>query len=139
VGESELPGLLTRLGFTTREARPAIAAAGELPRVAEDLARAERPSAIAALLADRTVEEAALAGALGPQHRPQWIDELRDVRLEIDGGDLLAAGVPEGPAVGYGLLRALAAKLEGQARTPRRSSPPRSWRPASTPPVSLRA
>lgn len=35
------------------------------------------------------------------------------MRLEIDGGDLLAAGVPQGPAVGRGLRAAVAAKLDG--------------------------
>jgi tRNA nucleotidyltransferase (CCA-adding enzyme) len=35
--------------------------------------------------------------------------------LEIDGRDLLAAGVPEGPAIGRGLRGALAAKLDGCA------------------------
>jgi tRNA nucleotidyltransferase (CCA-adding enzyme) len=114
----ELPGLLTRLGFTTREARPAIALATELPGVARELAGVERPSDIAALLGGRSVEEVALVGALGPEAQVRrWLDELRHVRLEIDGADLLAAGIPEGPALGYGLLRALAAKLEGQART----------------------
>jgi tRNA nucleotidyltransferase (CCA-adding enzyme) len=34
------------------------------------------------------------------------------VRLSIDGRDLIAAGVPEGPAVGRGLRGALAAKLD---------------------------
>jgi len=55
----------------------------------------------------------ALAGALGaePQAR-EWLDQLRHVRLEIDGRDLLAAGVPEGPAIGRGLRAALAAKLD---------------------------
>jgi tRNA nucleotidyltransferase (CCA-adding enzyme) len=40
---------------------------------------------------------------------------LRHVRLVIDGDDLLAAGVPRGPAVGRGLRAALAAKLDGWA------------------------
>jgi hypothetical protein len=35
------------------------------------------------------------------------------VRLEIDGGDLLEAGVPEGPAIGRALQAALDAKLDG--------------------------
>ena len=35
--------------------------------------------------------------------------------LEIDGADLLAAGVPEGPAIGRALRAALAAKLDGRA------------------------
>jgi tRNA nucleotidyltransferase (CCA-adding enzyme) len=37
------------------------------------------------------------------------------VRLEIDGRDLIAAGVPEGPEVGAGLDRALRAKLDRRA------------------------
>ena len=36
------------------------------------------------------------------------------MRLEIDGDDLMAAGVPQGPAIGRGLGAALAAKLDGQ-------------------------
>jgi tRNA nucleotidyltransferase (CCA-adding enzyme) len=38
----------------------------------------------------------------------------RDIRLEIDGADLIAAGVPEGPAVGRGLAAALRRKLDGE-------------------------
>jgi tRNA nucleotidyltransferase (CCA-adding enzyme) len=37
------------------------------------------------------------------------------VGLDISGTDLLAAGVPEGPAVGEALEAALAAKLDGEA------------------------
>jgi tRNA nucleotidyltransferase (CCA-adding enzyme) len=36
------------------------------------------------------------------------------VKLEIDGEDLIAAGVPEGPAVGAGLAEALRRKLDGE-------------------------
>ena len=36
------------------------------------------------------------------------------MRLEITGDDLIAAGVPEGPAVGRGLEAALRAKLDGE-------------------------
>ncbi len=42
-------------------------------------------------------------------------ERLRYVRLSISGDDLLAAGVPSGPAVGRGLRAALAAKLDGRA------------------------
>ena len=44
----------------------------------------------------------------------RYVAEWRDGRLEIGGAELLAAGVPEGPAVGRGLAAALAAKLDGQ-------------------------
>ncbi len=36
------------------------------------------------------------------------------MRLDIDGRDLLAAGVPEGPEVGARLQRALDRKLDGE-------------------------
>jgi hypothetical protein len=38
------------------------------------------------------------------------------VKLEIDGSDLLASGVPEGAGIGRALRAALAAKLDGLAR-----------------------
>ncbi len=67
-------------------------------------------------MGDAGPELVALAGALGPaQQARRWLGELRHVRLEIDGSDLLAAGVPQGPAVGRGLRAALAAKLDGHA------------------------
>lgn len=50
-----------------------------------------------------------------------WLDDLiavwRHVELEIGGEDLLAAGIPEGRAVGRGLSAALEAKLDGVAAT----------------------
>jgi len=58
----------------------------------------------------------ALAGALGPERQArEWLEDLSHVRLTIDGRDLLAAGVPEGPAIGRGLRAALAAKLDRRA------------------------
>jgi tRNA nucleotidyltransferase (CCA-adding enzyme) len=48
----------------------------------------------------------------------EWLDEyMRNwayVKLEIGGEDLIAAGVPEGPAVGAGLAEALRRKLDGE-------------------------
>ena len=68
-------------------------------------------------------EAVALAGSLAAQRSAtgeraarRWLDELRLVSLEIDGEDLLAAGVARGPAIGTGLRAALAAKLDGRAR-----------------------
>jgi tRNA nucleotidyltransferase (CCA-adding enzyme) len=48
-----------------------------------------------------------------------YLERLRHVRADIDGGDLLRAGLAEGPAVARGLSAALAAKLDGRARTRR--------------------
>ena len=50
--------------------------------------------------------------------------EWRDVGLEIDGDDLIAAGVPQGPALGRGLDAALRRKLDGEIARARG----RSWR-----------
>ena len=43
-----------------------------------------------------------------------WFDELRHVRLEITGDDLLDAGVAPGPEIGMRLQAALASKLDGE-------------------------
>jgi tRNA nucleotidyltransferase (CCA-adding enzyme) len=39
--------------------------------------------------------------------------ELRHVRVEINGDDLLAAGIPEGPEIGRRLRAALNLRLDG--------------------------
>ena len=58
----------------------------------------------------------AIAGAMGAEAASrQWLEDLRHLRLEIDGDDLLAAGVEAGPALGAGLAAARAAKLDGRA------------------------
>ena len=43
----------------------------------------------------------------------RWITELSGVGLEIGGDDLVAAGVPEGPALGRALDETLRRKLDG--------------------------
>jgi len=83
---------------------------------ADDREGEERASAIAARFRGRPVEAVALAGALGSEVAARrWLDELRHVALAIDGTDLLAAGVPQGEAIGRGLAAALRAKLDGEA------------------------
>ena len=83
---------------------------------ARELARLPplRPSELTARARGRTGVELAIARALGADWLDRYVDEWRGVRLEIGGTDLLAEGVPEGPAVGRGLAAALAAKLDGQ-------------------------
>jgi tRNA nucleotidyltransferase (CCA-adding enzyme) len=57
----------------------------------------------------------AIAGALGPAAAArQWLDSIRQVRLQIGGADLLEAGIAAGPAIGRGLRAALAAKRDGR-------------------------
>ena len=93
--------------------RAALAPGAAAP-LAEALAAAWRPSEIASAVGGASVEDVALAGALGPAAQARdWLERLRHVRLEIDGADLLAAGVPEGPKIGAGMRAALQAKLDG--------------------------
>jgi tRNA nucleotidyltransferase (CCA-adding enzyme) len=56
----------------------------------------------------------ALARALGAGWLDRYVEEWRDIRLDIDGDDLMEAGIPEGPAIGRGLTAALRAKLDGE-------------------------
>jgi tRNA nucleotidyltransferase (CCA-adding enzyme) len=107
--------LLDRLGFEARDREVIVASALGAEALAQALGQAQRPSEIAAAAARAAPEEVALAAAHGA-HVPAraWLERLRHVRLEIDGSDLLEAGVPEGPAVGRGLEAALRAKLDGR-------------------------
>lgn len=74
-----------------------------------------RTSAVAEALADRPVELAALLGALGAAESVRrWLEHGRFVALEIDGEDLLRAGVPAGPALGRALRTTLARKRDGE-------------------------
>jgi tRNA nucleotidyltransferase (CCA-adding enzyme) len=65
----------------------------------------------------RSGEELLLARALGGEWLDRYVDEWRGVRLEISGEDLMAAGIPQGPAIGRGLTAALRGKLDGDAAT----------------------
>lgn len=112
----ELPDLLDRLAFPGGRRDRIVAAATRAPELARRLSTASGPSQIAAAVGSGPPELIALAGALGAEAAARWwLEELRHVRLEIDGDDLLAAGVAPGPAVGAGLAAARAAKLDGRA------------------------
>jgi tRNA nucleotidyltransferase (CCA-adding enzyme) len=72
------------------------------PSDAVDLARGHDPVALV------------LARALGATWLDDYVGKWHKVSLEIDGGDLLAAGVPQGRALGHGLDAALRRKLDGE-------------------------
>ena len=79
---------------------------------------AERPDSPARAVErarGRPGAELAVALALGAEWVDTYVERWRRVELEIRGDDLLAAGVPEGEAIGRGLAAALAAKLDGEA------------------------
>jgi tRNA nucleotidyltransferase (CCA-adding enzyme) len=77
-------------------------------------ARPRRPSEAVELARGRRPAELALARVMGAVWLDRYIQEWRSVVLEIDGRDLIAAGIPEGPAVGRGLASALRRKLDGE-------------------------
>jgi tRNA nucleotidyltransferase (CCA-adding enzyme) len=73
-----------------------------------------RPSEGVALASRRRPVELVLARARGAEWLDRYLLEWRSVELAIDGEDLIAAGVPQGPAVGVGLAAALRGKLDGE-------------------------
>jgi tRNA nucleotidyltransferase (CCA-adding enzyme) len=77
-------------------------------------ARPELPSEGVALARGRDPAELALARAQGAEWLDEYLLEWGTVKLEIDGEDLIAAGIPQGPAVGNGLAEALRRKLDGE-------------------------
>jgi tRNA nucleotidyltransferase (CCA-adding enzyme) len=116
VPADELRVLLDRLGFEAEDRQAILAAATTAGLLSAALAATRRASEIAEAVGTAGPEAIALAGALGAEAPVrQWVDELRHVKLEIDGRDLLAAGVPEGAGIGRALRAALAAKLDGLA------------------------
>ncbi len=95
--------LVAALGPVGREVE--LAAANPLrPSEGVELARGARP------------EELVLGRALGAVWLDDYVRDWRSVSLEIDGTDLIAAGIPEGPALGRGLNEALRRKLDGEVK-----------------------
>jgi tRNA nucleotidyltransferase (CCA-adding enzyme) len=92
--------------------RAAMGPAGEERALAES--HPARPSKAVELAASRDPGELVLARALGAEWLDRYLGEWRGVALEIDGEDMIAAGVEEGPAVGRGLKEALRRKLDGE-------------------------
>jgi len=115
VESAALVSWLDSLGFPARE-RDTVVAVARADGIEGRLAGASRPSEIAAAVRGVPVEAVVLAGALGAEGAARaWISDLRGVRLAIDGADLLAAGVPQGEAVGRALAVTLDALLDGAA------------------------
>ena len=77
-------------------------------------AKPQRPSEAVELAHGHDPVELVLARALGAEWLDRYLTDWRSVTLEIDGGDLIAAGVAEGTALGRGLREALRRKLDGE-------------------------
>jgi tRNA nucleotidyltransferase (CCA-adding enzyme) len=88
-----------------------VVAAASRAAVGAPLRAARTNAEIARAARGAPVEAVALAGG---ENARRWIHDLRHVRLDITGDDLLAAGVPEGPELGERLRRALERKLDGE-------------------------
>lgn len=84
---------------------------GELELAAAD---PSRPSEAVALTTAYGAIELVLARARGARWLDDYLEKWSEVRLEIDGNDLIAAGVTEGRAVGRGLADAKRRKLDGE-------------------------
>jgi tRNA nucleotidyltransferase (CCA-adding enzyme) len=112
----ELDPWVAGLQLEARERDGVSQAARAAPGIAAELRARERmPSELRDLLGDEPPEALALALALGAPPEPilRWATDLSGVRLEIGGADLLAEGVPEGPALGRALEETLRRKLDG--------------------------
>jgi len=96
--------------------RALLAAALGPPRGEMALSRVEpgRPSQAVTLAAPHDGVELVLARALGAEWLDRYVGEWREVALEIDGSDLIGAGLTQGPALGRGLEEALRRKLDGE-------------------------
>lgn len=97
-----------RYGFTAAERHVLRRCAALAP------VRPDRPSSVAGRLRGEPVEAVAVAGARGDAATARrWLADWRHLVLEIDGRDLLDAGVPQGPEVGRRLAAVLARRLDG--------------------------
>jgi tRNA nucleotidyltransferase (CCA-adding enzyme) len=112
----ELDGWLDSLGLARDRRDRVRRAARRAPALAAALREPGPPSALSELLAPEPPEALALALALGAPGEPvlRYLTDLREVRLEVTGADLVSAGIPESPAVGDALVETLRRKLDGE-------------------------
>jgi tRNA nucleotidyltransferase (CCA-adding enzyme) len=119
--EQAMYAILDELEFTAADRERTLRTALAAPTLVQPMALAARPSQLHDALVAHTPEAIALAGALGDGGSPsaadaaiRWFQQVRGVRLQIGGDDLIAAGVPAGPEIGRRLQRALARRLDGE-------------------------
>jgi tRNA nucleotidyltransferase (CCA-adding enzyme) len=119
--EPTIHGILDELEFTAGDRERTLRTALAAPTLVREMTLPATPSQLRDALSVHTPEAIALAGALGEQASSSaadaaraWFDRLRGVRLQINGDDLIAAGVPGGPEIGQRLAHALARKLDGE-------------------------
>ena len=102
-------------GWADRELAVMLAIVRPLPQIRELVAATpERPSDAFRLAEPWDPSQLLVARVLGADWLDRYAAELRHVRLEITGDDLIGEGIPEGPAIGDGLKAALSGKLDGE-------------------------
>ncbi|HXW58603.1 MAG TPA: hypothetical protein VEJ23_03900 [Solirubrobacteraceae bacterium] len=110
---AELGALLDRLEFPAGDRDRAVAASLAGASLAEALGGVQSASELHAVVGGSPPEGVALAGAqANPGIARRWLEQVRHVRLRIDGSDLLAAGIPQGPDIGRRLDSVLRARLD---------------------------
>jgi len=113
----ELVPWLDRLGLAAGPRERVARAARNARGIASTLhERSPAPSELYALLTPEPPETLALALALGAPGEPilRFAADLRHVRLDISGDDLVGAGVAQSPAIGRALEATLRRKLDGE-------------------------
>jgi tRNA nucleotidyltransferase (CCA-adding enzyme) len=113
----QIAALLERLEFPAGARNRIVSATAAVPRLLEELPDAGSPSQLREVAEGVPPEGVALAGASSRtalEQARRWLGEVRHVRLRIDGDDLLAAGIPEGPELGRRLEETLRRRLDGE-------------------------
>lgn len=121
-GEAGLVRLLDRFEFPAVERDAAVHSAYQADQLAQRLSGAPSGSALREAVRGAPLEGITLAGALAEQQgsaqaasaAQRWLGELRHVSLQINGDDLLAAGLTAGPEIGRRLEHVLQRRLDGE-------------------------
>ena len=122
VPADEIPGVISRLNMDSRWAevvRDVGAARDSLTQLKDEKIRRSRVFGLLRGLNTAAIEACALAAdeSRVRDRLELYLSELRHVRPLLDGRDLLALGVPQGPIVGQLLEKLLTARLEGLVST----------------------
>jgi tRNA nucleotidyltransferase (CCA-adding enzyme) len=112
----ELRDWVESLHLLRQQSDAVIRAAQKGPQLASTLENELAPSAVHAVLSCEPPEALAIALARGAPGDPvlRYLADLRGVRLEITGHDLVNAGIPESPELGRALEETLRRKLDGK-------------------------
>jgi tRNA nucleotidyltransferase (CCA-adding enzyme) len=118
LGSTEILEWGERLKLRRRDAERIADAVTVAPRLTKLAGATKEPAALWARVAPHDPDGAllALAGAKGRARKrlERYFEELRQVRLEISGGDLAELGLGESPRVGAVLAELLRRKLNGE-------------------------